>query len=94
MDNIKDIVNQVIKKISIKQPIDQSKIDRIWQNILSKQELKHTKLIGVKDGRISINVDSPAWVYQLKIKKNKILGRLKDELPEIKSLVFRIGKIK
>ncbi|MBU0468649.1 MAG: DUF721 domain-containing protein [Candidatus Omnitrophica bacterium] len=94
MDNIKDVVNQVIEKISIKQPFDQGKIDRIWRNVLNEQELQHTSLEGVNDGMLSVKVDSPAWLYQMKIKKNRILERLKEELPDIKSVVFRIGKIK
>lgn len=94
MDNIKDVVNQVIEKISIKQPVEQGKIDRIWQNVLNEQELKHTCLEGIKDGKLSVNVDSPAWLYQMQIRRTKILERLKDELPDIKSVFFRIGKIK
>jgi len=94
MDNIKDVVNQVIEKISIKQPFDQGKIERIWRNVLNEQELKHTSIDGMYEGNLSVIVDSPAWLYQMKIKKNRILERMTDELPDIKSIVFRIGKIK
>ena len=91
MDNIKDIVHQVIGKIAERTPQPQEKIDRIWQNILEKQELKHTQLSGIKDGQLFVNVDSPAWLFQMNIRKAKIIERLKTEMPDIKSIRFKIG---
>ena len=94
MDKIKDIIREVISKISEKKFESQDKIERIWYSILEKQELKHTRFVGIKNGQVSVHVDSPAWLYQMKMKKNKILKRLKDEVPEVVNLYFRIGKVK
>ena len=93
MENIKEIVNTVIGKISIKEGFSQNKIDSIWKNILNEKELEHTKIIGIKDGCILVNVDSPAWLYQMRINYKKILSRLNAELSEIKKISFKIGKV-
>jgi len=94
VDNIKDIINQVIGKISSNKFESDEKIERVWRNILEEVELSHTKLDGIKDGKLSVCVDSSAWLYQMKMKKNRILERLKDEVPDVKNIGFRIGKIK
>ena len=94
MDNIEDIVKNVIGQMADKKLEEYKKIDRLWINILTEGELNHTKLIGVKDGLISVVVDSPAWLYQMNIRKNTILRELKEEIPTLDTIRFRIGKIK
>ncbi len=93
MDNIKDIIQDVIGKMAQQEPQANIKVERIWKNILEEQELKHTKIVGMKEGNIFAHVDSPAWLYQMRIRRSKILERLKDEIPDIKSIRFKIGKI-
>ncbi|VAX37471.1 hypothetical protein MNBD_UNCLBAC01-533 [hydrothermal vent metagenome] len=92
MDNVKNIIQDVIGKIANREKQEYEKIERIWQNILKEQELKHTHLSGVKDGVVFVLVDSPAWLYQMKIRKRRILDRLKDEIEEIKNIYFKLGK--
>jgi len=94
MDNIKDVINKVIGGIADRSPDKHDKIDRIWQNLLTEQELKHTKLMGVKEETLSVSVDSPAWMYQMRIRQMKILKQLKEEISDIKHIRFKIGNIK
>jgi len=94
MDNMKDIITDVIGKLSQRQSFNNDKIQRLWCNILNTQEVQHTQLMGIKEGILSVNVDSPAWLYQMNIKRSKILERLKTEDMNIKSIFFRIGKVK
>ncbi len=70
------------------------KIDRIWKNLLTEQELKHTKLTGIKEETLSVCVDSPAWMHQMRMRQTKILKQLKEEVSEIKHIRFKIGTIK
>ena len=93
MDNIEDIIKNVIGNMASRKMEEHDKIHRLWVNVLSETELKHTKLLGVKDGRVSANVDSPAWLYQMNTRKRKILQSLKDELSTIESIYFKVGKI-
>ena len=93
MDNIKDIIKNVIGQMGENKLSRHEKIDRIWLNVLNELELKHTKLVGLKNGWLSVYVDSPAWLYQMKIKKNKILERIQEEIPDVININFKIGKI-
>ena len=91
MDNIKDIVHQVIDRLSIRQPDEHNRIERIWRNILEKQELGHLKIDKFSNGNLLVHVDSPAWMHQMNQKKYVILERMKQEIPEIKSISFKIA---
>lgn len=93
MDNIKDVINKVIGGIAEKNPDTHSKINRIWINLLTEQELKHTKLVGVNEETLSVYVDSPAWMHQMRIRQTKILKQLKEEVSDIKHIRFKIGKV-
>ena len=94
MDDIKNIVDKVIGAIADKKPEAHDKTERIWQNLLSKQELKHTKLVGINEETLSVCVDSPAWLYQMKIRQTKILKQLKEDVPGVKHIRFKIGTMR
>ena len=93
MDNIKNIVSDVIQKILNDKGYKENKIERIWQNVLSENQLKHTKIAGQKEHDLLIYVDSPAWLYQLNSEKRKILCRIQEECEDIKNISFKIGNV-
>lgn len=93
MDNIEDIIKDVIGNMASRKMEEHNKIHRLWINVLSETEQKHTKLLGIKDGRIAAIVDSPAWLYQMNTRKRKILQILKEELATVESIHFKVGKI-
>ena len=94
MDNIKDVLNTVIHKLSIRQPEKQVKIDRIWQAVATQKEQHHTSLEKFNDGILTVVVDSPAWMYHMKMQKINILKKIQEEIPEVKDLRFKVGKVK
>ena len=93
MDNIKDVINQVIAQMARHEPSSDGTIERLLVSLLSESERKHTKFIGFKNGHLSFYVDSSAWLFQMNIRKNKILEKLQEEKPEIKNISFQIGKV-
>ena len=94
MDPIKDIIPQVIANISQKNPEGQLKIERVWQNIIDEKLKNHTTIGGLKDKALIVHADSPACLFQLNLKRRKLLKQLKDEIPELEDIHFKIGKVK
>ena len=94
MEPIKDIIPQVIESISQKKPEAQSKLQRIWQSIVGEKSGQHTVIGGFKDNALLVLVDSPAYLFQMNLKKRKFLEQLKEEFPELKEINFKIGKTK
>ena len=93
MDNIKDLIRRVVKDLADHKTTQSHALEEILQKIFDKNEKKHIKLVGLKDGKVSFSVDSPAWLYQMQTRKSKILEKIKSELPEVNSIYFRIGNI-
>ena len=94
MNDIKNIINRVIGDLANKKDQGGKQIASIWCAVLEKKELVHTHVAGLKEGTLFVDVDSPAWLYQMNVKKTKILRLLKEEIPEIKNIRFKIGKVK
>ena len=94
MDSIKDIIPQVIEKISHKKPQEQIEIQRVWQNIIEKKAAEHTAISGLKGGELMVSVDSSAWLFQMNAIKHKLLKSLRELEPGIQQISFKIGKVK
>jgi predicted nucleic acid-binding Zn ribbon protein len=94
MDNIKNIVDKVIGSLANRENHSQTKIYRLWDNIATSKEREHSQMVGIKEQKAYVNIDSPTWLYHFKSQKNKILDRIKESIPDLQGVVFRIGKIK
>ena len=92
-DLIKDILPQVIEKLSSGNPEWQNELNRAWQAAMDSKALKHCRLAGFRKGRLLVNVDSPAWLFQLSLKKPGLLRRLQKGFPDLAAISFKIGKI-
>ena len=91
MDSIKDIIPQVVEKMARQRGGEQGALEQAWQDVLEKQELKHVKLVGPRDGNLLVSVDSPARAYHLRMRKTKILKQLREKIPEIKDITFKVS---
>ncbi len=60
---------------------------------LTKKELGHIRVKYFSKGNLGLSVDSSAWLYILSLKKETILETLKQENPEVKNIILRIGEI-
>ena len=93
MDEIKSLVYKVFEKISSQKPTTQVKIQDDWYNVAGETARQHTKIGGIKDGMLIVYVDSPAWLFQMNLKRVTLLRQLQGEHPEIQKLIFKIGKV-
>ena len=93
MDKIKDIVHDVIKKISSKKPEEQIQLQEIWKRIVGEGGQRHAAIHGFHDGILTIHVDSSIWLFQMSMKKKKFLKEIQKTNPDIKQIIFKIGKV-
>ena len=91
--DIKDVIQSVIGEISKKRCVQDTRVERVWKTILDDKEYYHTKIVGFKNDEISVHVDSPAWLYQMKYRKRRILKKIQEEIPEIQNIIFKLGKV-
>jgi predicted nucleic acid-binding Zn ribbon protein len=92
MDSIRDIIPQVIENLSGKKPNSARNIHEIWK-IVVKEGAEHSTVMDFQKGVLRINVDSSAWLYQLNMQKAAFLKDLKNEIPDITEIIYKVGKI-
>src|SRR4051812_8687224 len=91
MDSIRDIIPQVIENLSGKRPNSARNIHEVWKMVV-KEGAPHSTVMDFKKGILRINVDSSAWLYQLNLQKAEFLKGLKNELPELTDIIYKVGK--
>jgi len=92
-DDIKNIIKSVIGRLSERQTTSPSAIQHAWDSLISDKEKKHSKIHDYHNGLLIVYVDSPAWLYQLNLKKETLLIALKSKVGEIKKISFQVGKL-
>jgi hypothetical protein len=93
MDDIGDIVQAVIGQMAASQPLEQN-ILRVWEELLSTEEKKHAKIDKIHKGQLDIKVDSSAWLYQFKLKKEFLQKQIHQRIPEIDNIYLKLGTMK
>lgn len=95
MEQIKSIVKDVIKSIlEGKEQNPNGDIESIWIKSVKKRAAQHTKIHFFKNGKLYIHVEDSAWLYELNLKKEDILKRIKKiSKNKIKDVRLKIGDI-
>lgn len=91
-DLLKNILPAVLNRLSGAAGGAQSGLNQAWEEVADNNTKRHAAIAGFSKGRLLVNVDSPAWAFQLNFKKSALLRRLKERCPELTTISFRIGK--
>jgi len=94
MDQIKSILNQVFENLTTGQAKKPGQIQAAWDSAVTNDEAKHTKIVEFEKGYLIVHVDSSVRMFQLTMKKRHLTEKLQSEIPELKSIVLKIGKIR
>ena len=92
-DDIKNIIKSVIGRLSECQKASPSEIQQVWDSLISEQEKKHAKIHDYHNGLLIIFVDSPAWLYQFNLKKEKLFNSIQNKISDLKKISFQVGKL-
>lgn len=93
---IREIVKKLLKDLKTKQKSEGSAIISLLNQLLTKEEMRHIRVVSFKDGVLKVNVDVPVFLYQLNLKKPLIVDRLQNTLrgeTTLKEINFRAGDI-
>ncbi len=93
MEQIKSIVNNVLQQLSSNNRRPQEEILKIWQDVLGNKAAKHTKIMGIKNTKLMVNVDSSVWLFQLHLRRSRLLEKLRGIMNDLEGINFRIGKV-
>ena len=95
MEPIKSIVTNVLQDIlDRRERSPGGDVESIWLRSATKKISRHTKYRFFKNGKLYINVENSAWLYELNSKKATMLKKLKKlSKNKIIDVRFKIGDI-
>jgi predicted nucleic acid-binding Zn ribbon protein len=92
--SIKDVAKDIIKNLSKERHSKEDRIKEAWEKAAGKKFCAHAQPVSFRKKRLVVNVDSSGWLYELTMRKQKIVSRLRKMLKDdFRELQFRIGRI-
>ena len=94
MELLKNTLEDLMRQLGDKKNVFQDAGPQQWlKNALTKKELRHIRVKYFSKGILGLSVDSSAWLYVFSLKKEELLGKLKQENAQIKNINLRIGEL-
>ena len=95
-ERINKTINLIIKDLRSVKKTTERHILELWPKISGKRISRHTKPTALKKGCLVVNVDKPAWLYELVQRhKERLLKKIQAKVGEKKlvEIRFRIGEL-
>ncbi|MEA3328395.1 MAG: DUF721 domain-containing protein [Candidatus Omnitrophota bacterium] len=93
-EQIGKTVNRIIKNISLPKRSIGGRVLQLWPEVAGRKIGRHTRPAGVKNGRLTINVDGSVWLYELTQRHRKrLLKKLQKRMGNeaLAEIRFKIG---
>ncbi len=91
MHTLRNTLGKLAKNLGIDSGVALNKLRKQWSTLVGKPIAVHTYPDSIKNGNLSIVVDTPQWIHHLGFYKNEILEKLKSF--GINSIRFRLGRL-
>ncbi|MDD9304205.1 MAG: DUF721 domain-containing protein [Desulfobacter sp.] len=93
--HIGDILTRALGKYRPAKDTQMTLIWDLWDQAVGRPIAMNAKPDAFKDGILSVNVSSSAWIHQLKFLEKEIIANLNKAMdtPLITQIRFKIGKI-
>jgi hypothetical protein len=81
MQDIRDTLKSVLKKIEVAAcASEKDEIAAVIKNILSKDEFYNIEIKSFSKGVLEISCNSSGWLYQINLKKQKIIDAAQEKI--------------
>lgn len=85
------LLSSIFKTLGIEDKIRLNSMQEEWHRLFNEPLSLHTYPVDIKAGELTINVDSPAWLGQLKFFKQDIIKKL--QAYNVISVKFKHGRV-
>lgn len=94
LDSLSDITGAVIRKADPKRRRDGTRAALVWEQIAGPEVARHTVAAGVREGELTVHVDSAAWAHQLDMMKDRYLESVRSEIGDgvVRSVRFTVSR--
>jgi len=68
-------------------------LSQTWEYLLPEQLRRHCRIVDISGGQLKVSVDSPAYLYELKLCSSELIEQLRQQCPKakIKNIKFAVG---
>ncbi len=91
MKELRHILDGIVSDLGITQELKLIKIRSDWKNITGELISMHAEPWSLKDGILTLKVDSPHWMQEIRLHENLIIEKIND--PAIKEIKLKLGRI-
>jgi hypothetical protein len=60
----------------------------VWQDLAGEKLASHSKIVEIKAGRVSIEVDHPGWIQIFRVSEKRIMQKCRQKYPDLDILSF------
>ena len=90
-EQLGDILKQMVKALKLENNLDRVSIENAWEKVMGQSIAKQTKGLTLRDGVLTVNIESSALRMELHYGREKIKKILNDELHKdaVKDVIVR-----
>lgn len=94
--SIGKILPKVLREIGSETHFTREVVDEAWGRVAGEEAARHSRPIGVRRGRVTVEVENSGWMYALGLKRAQLVEGLMELLgaARAKTLSLRIGERK
>ena len=91
---IGDVLKGVFKRLESEKRPPQEDMELAWKACAGPDGFKHSRPMTLREGRLTVFVDSSAWMQELSMRKRRLLKGLKSAIGKdrITEIHFKIGE--
>lgn len=88
------VVGEVLEKHGIRKQVERMGVIDLWPEIVGEQVARVTKVKGVDDATLIVEVRNSAWLMELSMLKDEFLERVNERLEEapVNRIVFVLAE--
>lgn len=91
MKPVGSLLSSLFRNLGIEDKIRLNSMQKEWHNLFNEPLSLHTYPVNIKNESLTINVDSPVWLGQLKFFRQDIIKKLHEY--NIQEVSFRHGRV-
>lgn len=94
MEKLSASIEKIVSDLEKGREKDGAQIYAQWPRIVGNLLARRCSPVDLKEGTLIVNVESPAWMYMLRLKNAQILRQLnKISKKDIQAIKLRLGKV-
>ena len=87
-------LKRMLERMSLNRTMDGWRAVSLWDQIVNDEVAKHCRPVRYAGGRLFVQVDSPAWNYELSFSKEDLRQKLNEQLgaETVKEIVVSLAR--